>query len=58
LKSPFVKGWETPLSFEIAEARWWLLLRSALCATPNYLPAPPAVFPAAYCSSEYGRSQL
>jgi len=26
------------LSVEIAEACWWLLLRSALCATPNYWP--------------------
>ena len=32
-----------PASLEIAEACWWLLLRSALRATPNYLPAPPSL---------------
>ena len=31
-------GTEMNLSVEIAEACWWLLLRSALCATPNYWP--------------------
>ena len=41
LKAPFVQAQKSPDSFEIAEARWWLLLRSALCAMPNYWPAPP-----------------